>query len=694
MKKLVSFLLSVIALGTAMATDYYVDSAMGNDLNPGTSPDKAWKSFSANTTNAPFKFKGGDRLLIKAGTEYKNQQLVILECNATPETPFIIDRYGDGAKPIINLGTNASPLDGKKTTLYLKNSKGVEVRNLEIQNYVGTPTTVSGQQKYGAYIYANNMGEVKHIVLDGIDFKHIKGDLDKSDEKAGSGVFWYCEGATPTYFNGLEIANCEFYNVDRVGITGNNAAGRKTTWYNNINVHIHRNNMRNIGGQAITIKACDGAVCEYNRVDSCGVRERGVAIWCYKADNTVIQYNIVSNALGATDAQGFDSDWNCTNSIFQYNMSVHNEGGFMLICNPGDSSPADDVTHTWNAGLKGTTVRYNLSVDDGFRERPGTTKAYFSPTFHITGDTRWSAIYGNTLVMLPKTNDKIDRNFVTFMDWGKKCPSDTYFYNNLFYAADGVVGYFDKHAQGGKIKSSKNTVFSNNAYVGEFSSLPTSKDEMFPNGTGVSDEKILKYDQAAQRLQLSDDVFENPAAIEEFSITGLSYEEALEKATAFKLLPQSVLVESGKQNFYEFLFNGIDGIQLDYYELTGFTGYEPVPTLDYLNNRFSPMAGKQLDFFGNNADDKQAMSIGFHNAAAASGLSLIGKKQVKLFPTYVTDYVIVPALWGEAHVVTASGALIKTISGTGEDVKVDASILTPGIYFIRTQQGTGKFIKE
>lgn len=693
MKKIALFLLSLASVGSAFSSDYYVDSATGNDSNDGKSPETAWKTFSASTTNSPFKFNAGDRLYIKAGTEYTNQQLVISGCRATPDKPFIVTSYGDGAKPIINLGSFTGYTD-KRATLYLKDSSGVEVSNIEIQNYVGSPTTASTQQKFGAYIYANNLGEVKHIVFDHVDFRNIKGSVKKGDDVAGAGVFWYCEGSTPTYFNGLEIGNCEFENIDRIAITGNNAAGRVTSWYNNINVHIHRNYIHNIGGQGITIKACDGAVCEYNRVDGCGVRERGVGIWSYKADNSVFQYNIVSNSVGATDAQGFDSDYNCTNTIFQYNMSVHNEGGFMLICCPGDGAPADDQTYMWNAGLKGTTVRYNLSVNDGFRERAGTAKAYFSPTFHITGAVRWSAIYGNTLIMLPKTAEKIDKNFVTFMAWGNKRPSDTYFYNNIFYAADGVTGTFDKHSQGGYIKTSPNTVFSNNAYIGKFASLPTSIDAMFPNGNGITDESILKYDNAAQVMGTDVPVFADETALSDFSIDGLNYEEALAKAVAFKLLPESTLKNTGKKGFINDLFNGINGIQLDYYGKSGFTGYQPKPVLDYLKNDFDGMSGKELDFFGTEVDDSKDMSIGFHQAVGQSGLNAISLQQIKLYPTFATTYVVVPAFEGNAYMVNAAGMLIKSIEGTGENVTVDVSSLAPGMYFVRTNNGTGKFIKE
>lgn len=694
MKKIGLLVLSAFCVTNLFATDYYVDAMSGNDANSGTSPEKAWKSLSGSTTNAPFKFNSGDKLFIKAGTVYQNQQLVIAECRATPDKPFVITSYGEGAKPIINLGTFTGIQDGLRTTLYLKNSTGVEISNLEIQNYVGKTTATSTAQKYGAYIYANNIGEAKHIKIDGVDFKHVKGSNAKGDEKAGAGIYWYCEGATPTYFNGLEIANCEFYNVDRIAITGNNAAGRATGWYNNINVHLHRNYIHNIGGQGITIKACDGAVCEYNRVDSCGVRERGVAIWSYKADNSVIQYNIVSNAMGATDAQGFDSDYNCTNTIFQYNMSVHNEGGFMLVCSPGDSSPKDDETATWNAGLKGTTIRYNLSIDDGYRTRPGTSKAYFSPVFHITGDTRWTEIYGNTLIMLPKKDGQMDRNFVTFMNWGNKKPGNTYFYNNIFYAADGVTGMFDKHAQGGYIKTSKYTEFSSNVYAGTFSSLPSSVGDMFPNGIEINDENILKYDAAAKKLELSAPLFVNPSELIDFSITGLNYEQALAKAKAFCLVSESEAAKGGKRNFLTDFFNGIEGIQIDYYAHTGFTGYKPLPTKDYLSNNFGLMGGQQYDFFGNIVDDQKETSIGFHNVAAATGLNAITLKQLTIYPTYATDHVVIPFLEGEAYVVTSDGRLVTVLTGKGEEVVYDVSALTNGMYFIRTNLGTGKFIKE
>ena len=61
-------------------------------------------------------------------------------------------------------------------------------------------------------------------------------------------------------------------------------------------------------------------------------------IWPWDCDNSIIQFNEVSGVKGTKDGQAFDSDYRCRNSLFQYNYSHDNEGGFMLICSPGTSS--------------------------------------------------------------------------------------------------------------------------------------------------------------------------------------------------------------------------------------------------------------------------------------------------------------------------------------------------------------------
>lgn len=697
MKKNLLLALAFTCMTQLFATDYYVDADTGSDSNDGKSAATAWKSFSTSTTNGAFRFNGGDKLYIKAGTSYQNQQLAIIECAATEENPFIVTSYGEGDKPLINLGTSSSYTD-KRAALYIKNSSGIEVSNLDLQNYKGTIYTTTTEQRYGAYIYASNLGEVKHIKLTYLDVQNVKGNISSGDDTAGTGIFYYCEGTPSTYYNGLEIGYCNFNNVDRLAITGNNAGGRAIGWYNNINVHIHRNTLTDIGGQGITIKACDGAICEYNRVDGCGVRDRGVGIWSYKADNTVFQYNIVSNAQGASDAQGFDSDYNCTNTLFQYNMSVSNEGGFMLICTNGSGNPEEDGTVTWNSGLKGTTIRYNLSVNDGFRARSGTAKAYFSPTFHITGAVKESHIYGNTLIMSEKPESTMDCNFTTFMAWSNGTPNGVNFYNNIFYAGENVEGAFDQHDQGGSLSSSTGVEFSNNIYVGNFANTPTSTDDMFPSGGAITNTAKLMYDEAGIKLSLDDPLFMDASGIADFDITDLSYEDARAKAEVFNLVEGSAALGAGKTGFFETLADDIQAIQYDYYALTDFTydnGYTPYAK-DYVMNNFGDMDGKFYDFFGNDVDDSGDLSIGFSQLAGdESGIMMhTTYEQILVYPTYTSTTVTIPDFSGYAYLISPRGALLGKYASNGSAQTIDVSTLSSGIYFIRTAAGTGKFIKE
>ena len=66
-------------------------------------------------------------------------------------------------------------------------------------------------------------------------------------------------------------------------------------------------------------------------------RDAAAGIWPWDCDDTIIQFNEVSGMKGTVDGQGFDSDFLCRRSLFQYNYSHNNDGGFMLICTPGNS---------------------------------------------------------------------------------------------------------------------------------------------------------------------------------------------------------------------------------------------------------------------------------------------------------------------------------------------------------------------
>jgi hypothetical protein len=217
-------------------------------------------------------------------------------------------------------------------------------------------------------------------------------------------------------------------------------------------VVVRGNKLRDIGGDGIMVVETDGALIERNVVARANQRSEGynVAIWVWSADNSVIQFNEAYGTKGQRDGEGFDSDWNSRNTLIQYNYSHDNEGGFLLICNEGGHSSSD------SAGNVGTTVRYNISQNDGHR---GIT---------ISGPVQGTLIYNNTLYIGAKQT--VDA--VLFTDWGG-WPSDTALYNNIFYAlGEARIGHAVSRAKDGAHTSapglgeSRGNKFDSNVYFG------------------------------------------------------------------------------------------------------------------------------------------------------------------------------------------------------------------------------------
>ena len=98
--------------------------------------------------------------------------------------------------------------------------------------------------------------------------------------------------------------------------------------------------------------------------------------------------------IGTTDGQAYDSDYWCHRTVFQYNSSYQNEGGFMLICSPG------------NAVNEDTIIRYNVSVHDGINS---------ARVFHFGGGATRTHVYNNTIVLAPHQNLPM----LLFTEWNK-----------------------------------------------------------------------------------------------------------------------------------------------------------------------------------------------------------------------------------------------------------------------------------
>jgi len=144
--------------------------------------------------------------------------------------------------------------------------------------------------------------------------------------------------------------------------------------------------------------------------------KRGSGMWPFDCKNVIAQHNKFMNAHGPMDSYGSHIDYGNENVVFQYNYSYNNEGGFAEVL-------GDNI----NCGY-----RYNISVNDGYREDPDGTpwdkkgKIFWVSNFCGQGPVRCPSvgtfIYNNTVFV----NDTLNPEIYFWPDIG-----DVHVYNNL-----------------------------------------------------------------------------------------------------------------------------------------------------------------------------------------------------------------------------------------------------------------------
>jgi len=425
---------------------YYVDSQNGDDHNDGRSPEKAWQSLEQVNS---IEFQPGDRVLFASDTDYLGQ--LKPRGTGTEGRPIVIDTYGQGGRPRIHG-------QGKVLqTVYLYNTEYWEIRNLEITN--------TGEERLanrlGVFVHLEDFGTAHHIHLQGLYVHDVNGSVVKQ-EGGGGGIKWDNEGSLrKSRFDGLLIENCHIQRCERDGIRGIAGYSSRDNWYPSLNVVIRGNLIEEVPGDGIVPKSSDGPLVEYNVMRNCTrllpEGDAAAGIWPHSCDNAVIQFNEVSDHKAPWDAQGFDSDYNCRNTLIQYNYSHDNEGGFLLICDNGAAKLPSNI------GNIGLVVRYNISVNDGIRPHLSPRGGYHSPIFHIAGPVKDIQIYNNTVYVPAKTDPRVDRSMIRMHNWGGPWPKNILFSNNIFYV-EGQTQYVWGEAE--------NCRFDHNVFYGQHTDVP------------------------------------------------------------------------------------------------------------------------------------------------------------------------------------------------------------------------------
>ncbi len=397
---------------------FYVDPAGGSDRNSGSSPGRAWATLEKVNGQ---EFEPGDKILFKSGAVFTGQ--LELKSSGSKGYPVIASSYGGNKKPLIQ-GNGV-----KQYAVLIKNAGYIKISKLEITN--------TGKEREagrtGVLIEAKDYGEMHDIVLDSLEIHDVNGSLVK-EIGGGSAILWLNGGdSIPSRFIGLTIENCYLHDCGRNGIISNGYAGRDH-WYPSLDVAIRGNLLERIPGDGIVPIGCDSALIEYNIMRDCpdtlSYEEAAAGIWPWSCDNTIIQYNEVSGHKARWDGQGFDSDYNCSGTIIRYNYSHDNYGGFLLVCNDGNS-----LGKNWNHGTKNSLIEFNLSVNDGIRPYPTKQAGWFSPVFHITGPVENTTISNNVVLSPSKNSPAIPSEMIHMGDWGSAWPQNTTIERNHFFAA-------------------------------------------------------------------------------------------------------------------------------------------------------------------------------------------------------------------------------------------------------------------
>ncbi len=563
-------------------TTYYVSTLHGKDTNSGTSQNEPFYSLQKiNHQN----LGPGDRILLEAGSVFTNGYLHLFGQSGSEEAPIVIDRYGEGADPIIdtngqgvwfqNYGQRLDNAWHKyqgyvSSSILLYDTEYIEIQNLEIVNDNPEIDTVYNatdmMDRTGVAAVAQDKGTIDHIHLKNLKMHDVIGNVYNKHMNNGGIYFTVylphdAQMGTPSdnkadfissetgisRYNDVLIEGCSVINTNRWGI----AVGYTGFWnkftnmeisdediakYGSTNVVIRNNYVKDAGGDSITLMYCDKPLVEYNVSDGAarqmhsgdyspqGETQRFAAgIWPWKCKDAVFQYNEAFDTQNVNNENGDGQAWDAdwSDGTIYQYNYSHNNGGGCLMV-------------CLNEAYR-TTFRYNVSQND----LRAVLDTFGSPKAHI--------------------------------------------YNNVFYIAENVPVYRDR--------SNGEALLENNIF---YYSGNEEKEENWTVGNNKTYKNNLYYNYANTPTDVAGviaakgtQVFEDPGKAPESTTGKLNEHEDPEIASVFdgyKLADNSPAIGVGK-------------------EVEDANGYEP----------------SEKDFFGNDITEVTVFDIGAYQHPEETG---------------------------------------------------------------------------
>ncbi|GGJ48560.1 discoidin domain-containing protein [Streptomyces brasiliensis] len=524
---------------TTGGKDYYIDATHGHDDAAGTSPKIAWRSLAkANATT----FKPGDRILLKAGEQWQDEQLWP-KGSGSAGKPITISAYGDphaGRPYIATNGKVPSPFnaDGTKNpktvgltgAIVLRNQQYWDVDSVELSNdddfatdittgsYVRDGIMVSinadllkdGEDSIMDHfrisnIYVHNLdgpSSWQKIHYGGVDFQVFG---SKSYKDYGTGGYYFKDvRIEDNTFENVELHAVQFafnwFGADSADSGQYDESGKwhdgweqlwvRTRDLYSRDVYIGHNYAESIGQGAFQLADTQRMTVEYNEVNGFLKRYDAVscALYLWAGADSTMQYNeVYGGPDNEYDGTPWDLEYTNFNVTYQYNYSHDNAAGWMAYM--GNSS--------------NSVARYNLSVNDNGVLVKNMLSTNYSPTYFAN----------NTFVY-----DGADLDYVhdeTFL-------SRVHFLNNIFYNTSKTAPTTWYRRTG----ALRQAVFANNDYY-EASGKHSAQEPADPDG-----------------LRADPKFTGDPADY----VTGAGVDRIRKAAAHFSLSKDSPLIDAGRYN--------------------------------------------------------------------------------------------------------------------------------------------------
>ncbi|MCU0457386.1 MAG: right-handed parallel beta-helix repeat-containing protein, partial [Bacteroidales bacterium] len=413
----------------------YFISPFGEDSRSGLSVKDSWKTL--DRVNQVI-FQPGDQILFETGGIWYGQ----LKPQGSGEEgkPIILSSYGDGHKPVINIGR------AEGAGIRLTNQSWWEISNMEITSGA-PPETGIGRQGIVAVAKGENQ-QLKHIVVRNCYVHDIWGQMGGNTEYTG---YYSCgilvniqrersrDRTRPvtTRIDDVLIENNRIERFDKCGII---------SWGPQNNVIVRNNVMDNLGGDGIFVNGPYRGIIERNVVRRSCMRSGNLdipdskdwwphtaAIWIQNTVETVMQFNeVYDTGREKTNGDGnaYDFDFNCKNCICQYNYSRNNHG-FLLIMNNTFGNIAryniseNDKTHliqfqcdTTDRNLVHNNVFYvdygtaDLDYHSGSPDKSRLGAKLINNIFYATGQGRFRTVYTQGPMLTRQYIDTIRINYI------------------------------------------------------------------------------------------------------------------------------------------------------------------------------------------------------------------------------------------------------------------------------------------